>query len=141
MTNTRREFVKSACRLGIVTAFGGVSVLFTACSTIPHIRANERGGQLTFPGESFGESDVLIVIHRSLEAPIFVRRIDRRYTALLLLCTHKGCHPRASKYTLDCPCHGSQFDLKGNVLQGPAQKKLKSFPVQEDGKGNLVIRL
>ncbi len=43
-------------------------------------------------------------------------------------CTHQGCVLRRDEAlgTWDCPCHGSRFDAKGTVLQGPANTSLKS---------------
>ncbi len=43
-------------------------------------------------------------------------------------CTHQGCVLRRDDAldTWDCPCHGSRFDRKGDVLQGPANTPLKS---------------
>lgn len=37
-------------------------------------------------------------------------------------CTHAGCivHWNSFETCWDCPCHGSQFDINGSVLQGPA---------------------
>ncbi len=39
-------------------------------------------------------------------------------------CSHMGCqlswNPEEGTY--DCPCHGSRFDARGNLLVGPAQK-------------------
>ena len=42
-------------------------------------------------------------------------------------CTHLGCALQYNKleHTWDCPCHGSRFDQKGNIIDNPATKKLK----------------
>ncbi len=42
-------------------------------------------------------------------------------------CTHMGCivHWNAAERSWDCPCHGSRFDIHGDVLQGPAMAALR----------------
>lgn len=42
-------------------------------------------------------------------------------------CTHMGCSLNYNKEekVYECPCHGSRFDKKGNVLNGPAKKNKK----------------
>ncbi|RDY29334.1 FAD-dependent oxidoreductase [Romboutsia weinsteinii] len=49
-----------------------------------------------------------------------------------ITCTHLGCELKfnGAEKTWDCPCHGSRFDYKGNILEGPALKPLNLY-----GKG------
>ena len=57
-------------------------------------------------------------------------------------CTHKGCslaQGRLEGTTVTCPCHGSQFDVtSGAVLRGPAERPVRSRPVQVEGEDLLV---
>jgi glycine/D-amino acid oxidase-like deaminating enzyme/nitrite reductase/ring-hydroxylating ferredoxin subunit len=43
------------------------------------------------------------------------------------VCTHMKCivEWNALEKSWDCPCHGSRFDVEGNVLNGPAIERLK----------------
>jgi len=63
--------------------------------------------------------------------------------AVSAICSHLGCTvlpsgcapgpscPAGSR--LQCPCHGSQYDLTGGLLQGPAGTGLLRFAVTFDG--------
>jgi Rieske Fe-S protein len=50
-------------------------------------------------------------------------------------CTHAGCAvTEVDRGTINCPCHGSRFNLDGSVANGPATRPLeaKTIAVQGD---------
>jgi cytochrome b6-f complex iron-sulfur subunit len=60
--------------------------------------------------------------------------------AMTTVCTHMGCTvglPVGSKIT--CPCHGSQYDLSGGNLLGPADRPLVHFAVSEPTPGAFLV--
>jgi cytochrome b6-f complex iron-sulfur subunit len=63
--------------------------------------------------------------------------------ALSAVCTHLGCITRyhADERAIACPCHGSRYDLEGNVTQGPAPRALQWIEVGVDpaGGGTLIV--
>lgn len=52
------------------------------------------------------------------------------WLVVLGICSHLGCVPMRGGEAdgWRCPCHGSQFDLSGRVVQGPAGKNLEVPP-------------
>ena len=59
--------------------------------------------------------------------------------ALNPVCTHAKCvvgWNRAEK-TWDCPCHGARYDISGEVLTGPARRRLEKVELDglSDSKG------
>ncbi|HET7327266.1 MAG TPA: Rieske (2Fe-2S) protein [Nocardioidaceae bacterium] len=50
-------------------------------------------------------------------------------------CTHQGCIvAEVSDGTINCPCHGSMFDIDdGSVVGGPAQEPLPMKPISVQG--------
>lgn len=63
------------------------------------------------------------------------------FIALTAICTHQGCTITGyqnGQYV--CPCHGSRYNTNGQVVQGPAQFPLRSYPTQF-ANSQLVIML
>lgn len=61
--------------------------------------------------------------------------------AMSAVCTHLGCitRPASGDGGIACPCHGSKFDLEGNVTHGPAPHPLPWLEVKADAAGNLTV--
>jgi nitrite reductase/ring-hydroxylating ferredoxin subunit len=131
----REEFLKT-CGLACL---GGslLGVLLEGCAT---------GGK-TVSG-TIEESDVVIPVtvfqnkgslrkyvvvqHEKLRYPVCVYRIsETEYTALLMRCPHQGAELQVFGSRLQCPAHGSEFDNKGDVKNGPADANLRTFSVTE----------
>lgn len=69
------------------------------------------------------------------EARVAIIKESEKIYALSLVCTHLGCTVSATTQELVCPCHGSSFDWKGNVIKGPADRPLVRYAVEErDGR-------
>jgi Rieske Fe-S protein len=64
-------------------------------------------------------------------AIVLVRGGGGQVHAFSAICTHQGCAvTRIADGTIDCPCHGSRFDLRtGAVVAGPAPRPLPSVAV------------
>lgn len=56
------------------------------------------------------------------------------FNGLSAICTHQGCTvSKVVDGTIDCPCHGSKFNLDGSVANGPAARPLPALPISVQG--------
>lgn len=73
---------------------------------------------------------------------IVIANVNGSYHAIGNICTHRGCklsEGMLSEEKVQCPCHGSVFDMKtGVVIKGPATKPEKFFQVRVEGDAILV---
>jgi Rieske Fe-S protein len=81
----------------------------------------------------------IIVRNDALEFPIYVYRFsESEYSAVFMKCTHQGNELSASGDHLTCSAHGSEFNNRGMVVNGPAEKNLRPFNVTVNGDQLLI---
>jgi menaquinol-cytochrome c reductase iron-sulfur subunit len=70
-----------------------------------------------------------------------VKQADGQVTVFSPLCTHLGCgyHWDATDRKFKCPCHGSVYDVTGQVLAGPAPRHLDVLPSKVEDARLLVM--
>jgi len=76
------------------------------------------------------------------ERRIWVVRNRRGIYALISICRHLGCTPNwfQDRKRFVCPCHGSIYDINGNVVGGPAPRTLWRTAISIDPiDGQLVV--
>jgi cytochrome b6-f complex iron-sulfur subunit len=70
---------------------------------------------------------------------VCIVREGNRVAAISTTCTHLGCIVAPSATGFQCPCHGSRFDVDGNVTGGPAPKALSWYAVTLTPSGELEV--
>ena len=56
------------------------------------------------------------------------------FKGLSSTCTHAGCTvSEVAGGTINCPCHGSRYNLDGSVANGPASAPLPTEPISVQG--------
>ena len=118
------------------------STLLASCAPIYYANHTKKGQKLIIAKSEFkyqsGKKEktrsYVLVQHPEKDFPICIKVNDGSYSALLLMCTHRSCGLDVGGYVYTCPCHGSEFDLKGEVITGPAEEALIKFKTETDNK-------
>ena len=133
----RKEFLKT-CGLGCLGILGSASLL-QACAGTKYLDAELDGDFLKVPLNAFElikkdkkqYRNYLVVQNAKLQYPIVLYRLsETNYQALLMKCTHQGTELQVFGDRLQCPAHGSEFTNTGAVQNGPADTRLRTFPIQ-----------
>lgn len=123
--------------------------LMQSCGGIYYAAIEEEENKITLKKSQFiinvdkpeKKRDFVLVESKHYNFPICLYLINgNEYAASLMKCTHRGCeiNPGGGIYT--CPCHGSEFSAKGDVLHGSASQKLKTFTTKTNAD-NVIIYL
>jgi Rieske Fe-S protein len=136
----RKQFLLGA-GLGVVTA------VVAACSTYgkkPEA-AGESGTTTAAPSASDGPAapaakaiaktaDVPVGSGVIVDEVVVTQPTAGVFKGFSAKCTHKGCTvDKVADGTIDCPCHGSKFNLDGTVAKGPADKPLPAENITVQG--------
>ncbi len=71
---------------------------------------------------------------------VITQPVAGEFKGLSAKCTHKGCTvDKVADGTIDCPCHGSKFNLDGTVANGPATKPLENKAISVDGDSIVLV--
>jgi Rieske Fe-S protein len=131
----RREFIHTTC---LTCAAGiGISAFLNSCTSHKYVTSfNEEPGFITVDLNEFNsvkngkntKQKFIVLKPKQLQFPLVVYQASAsEFRSILMECTHQGCELNAFETALVCPCHGAEYNTKGEVTQGPAEKNLKSF--------------
>jgi Rieske Fe-S protein len=129
----RDQFLRNSCIL-CIGAFAGLSL--ESCASTHYVGGTISEGKLQVSLKEFtatnkkGESRQrkhIVVRNDSLKYPIAVFRNENDYQATWMRCSHQGTELQLAGEVLHCPAHGSEFGKQGQVLEGPADKPLRTF--------------
>ncbi len=143
----RRNFLKQCGLLG--GACFGIPLLLESCSPSHFVQGAVKDNIIKINKADFVRIQKdkttyrknIIVKFDGSDYPIALYRFtDTEYAALLMKCTHQGNELSVNGNLLTCAAHGSEFSDRGEIVQGPADQKLRSFPVSSD-ETNIYIKL
>ena len=97
--------------------------------------ANAYGGGTGAAGTEIASLDNIPDGGGLIVKRVVLTRSGDNVRAFSAVCTHQGCLvDRVSNGTIDCPCHGSRFDVAtGKVVSGPATSALAEVAVTVRG--------
>src|SRR5437660_697039 len=63
------------------------------------------------------------------DEPVILVNVGGEIRVFEAVCTHEGCPLgwNPTQHLIRCPCHGSAFDTRGQVVNGPAKLPLPEF--------------
>ncbi len=121
------------------TLIAGIGV-GAAAATVAACSSSESGsGSEADPGSGSGDalaatSEVPVGSGVIVGDVIVTQPVAGDFQGFSAVCTHTGCLiNNISDGTINCPCHGSKFDLEGQVVNGPAARPLEPIAVEVQG--------
>ena len=125
------EFPISRQKVLLGAGLGLVTAVVAACSTYgkkPEAPAAPAANVIA------KTADVPVGSGLIVDKIVVTQPVAGQFKGFSATCTHKGCTvDKIADGTIDCPCHGSKFNLDGSVAKGPAQKPLEVQAIAVEG--------
>jgi Rieske Fe-S protein len=120
---------------------GAVTAALAACATdgkpaagVSSSPAADKPGTGSAPGSLVKTADVPVGGGVIAGDTVVTQPTAGVFKGFSSICTHAGCNvSRVVDGTIDCPCHGSKFNLDGTVAKGPATTPLDAKAVTVHG--------
>ena len=124
VTLDRRTVLSSASVLAVTAAVAGCGDRAEPSDPAPGTRVGSPADVPVHGGTVFPEHHVVVT-----------QSAEGTFHAFSAVCTHQGCTvAQVSEGTIDCPCHGSRFDVTdGSVVRGPADQPLARIDIAIEG--------
>ena len=131
----RRDFIKRVERISAGAACLGLAPLLAGCSSVRYLNPARVGNRMEVTLAQLGTDLGVLIDHPAEGMPIYIHRHGlREFTAVLTRCMHQGCQAEPSGDRIACPCHGSQYTFRGEVLRGPTERPLIRYRVTLEGE-------
>jgi Rieske Fe-S protein len=101
-------------------------------TALPVVSASASGGTVSVTvdaGSPLASVGSPALVQTNGGSFLVARTAQDSFTVLTATCTHEACMITGHNGQIYvCPCHGSQFNASGGVVNGPATRPLASFP-------------
>ncbi|MGE5401980.1 MAG: ubiquinol-cytochrome c reductase iron-sulfur subunit [Bacteroidota bacterium] len=149
MKVTRREFFSKAAKGGaaLIAAPALLTSFLESCGSsstgpqsgtpnISTVQGSEANGILTInidSGSPLAKAGTAAMASSSVGILLIDHPTDNTFNVLSSVCTHQSCQINnfdSGSSQFICNCHGSHFDVNGQVTQGPARSPLAKYTSQ-----------
>jgi nitrite reductase/ring-hydroxylating ferredoxin subunit len=130
----RRDFVAAAAVAGVcgvcgLTASSALAQATTQPSSTPLLDVGPAS-DYTADGPTMTWAD---------DHHVIVVRQSGKIFAMTSKCTHHGCVVTDTGSQFNCPCHNSDFQYDGELIDGPAKRALPRYGISVDTDGHIQV--